>query len=65
MEIEAWHAGRANLMLAVTVRRPEMTYADNAWSARVVFTVEAGEQLAALARGIASLFATGWRPGRA
>jgi hypothetical protein len=55
MAIEAWHDGRANVMLAVTVRRPERTYADDAWSARVVFTVEAGEQLSVLARDIASL----------
>lgn len=58
MAIEAWHDGRANVMLAVTVRRPERTYADDAWSARVVFTVEAGEQFAVLARDITSLLST-------
>jgi hypothetical protein len=57
MAIEAWHDGRANVMLAVTVRRSEVAYADDAWSARVVFTVEAGEQLSALTRGITSLLA--------
>jgi hypothetical protein len=55
MAIEAWHDGRSNVMLAVTVRRPERTYVDDAWSARVVFTVEAGEQLAVLAKDITSL----------
>lgn len=58
MEIEAWHDGRAHVMLAVTVRRPERTYADDAWSARVVFTVEAGEEFATLAREIISLLET-------
>lgn len=57
MAIEAWHDGRSNVMIAVTVRQPQMTYADDAWSARVVFTVEAGEQLIAVSENIASLFA--------
>ena len=55
MEVEAWHDGRANVMLAVTMRRPEHTYADDAWSARVVFTIEAGEELTTLPRDIISL----------
>lgn len=58
MAIDAWHDGRANVKVAVTVRRSTMTYADDAWSARVVFTVEAGEQLASVARNITDLFAT-------
>ena len=58
MEIEASHDGRAHVMLAVTVRRPERAYADDAWSARVVFTVEAGEELATLAKEIISLLDT-------
>ena len=58
MEIEAWHDGRAHVMLAVTLMRPERTYADDAWSARVVFTVEAGEELATLAKEIISLLET-------
>ncbi len=58
MAIDAWHDGRANVKVAVTVRRSTMTYADDAWSARVVFTVEAGEQLASVARNITGLFAT-------
>ena len=55
VEVEAWHDGRAHVMLAVTVRRPERAYADDAWSARVVFTVEAGEEFATLAKEIISL----------
>ena len=55
MAIEAWHDGRANVIVAVTLRRSEKAYADDAWSARVVFTVEAGEQLSTLT--ISSLFA--------
>jgi hypothetical protein len=58
MEVEAWHDGRAHVMLAVTVRRPERAYADDAWSARVVFTVEAGEEFATLAKEIISLLQT-------
>jgi hypothetical protein len=58
MEVEAWHDGRAHVMLAVTVRRPEHTYADDAWSARVVFTIEAGEEFATLAKEIISLLQT-------
>jgi hypothetical protein len=57
MAIDAWHDGRANVMIAVTVRRSEAAYADDAWSARVVFTVEAGEQLSAVAVDIGSLLA--------
>jgi hypothetical protein len=58
MEVEAWHDGRAHVMLAVTVRRPERAYADDAWSARLVFTVEAGEEFATLAKEIISLLQT-------
>lgn len=55
MEIEAWHDGRAHVRLAILVRRPKRACADDAWSARLVFTIEAGEELATLARGIISL----------
>ncbi len=41
MTIEARHDGRA--------------HAKDAWSARVVFTLDAGEQLTAVARDLASL----------
>jgi len=44
-------------MVAVTVRRPERAYADDAWSARIVFTLESGEQLTALASDIRNLLA--------
>jgi hypothetical protein len=46
MEIEASHEG-ARVLIAVTVRRPDMTFAEDAWSARIVFALEPGEQLAA------------------
>jgi len=58
MELEAWHDGRVHAMPAVTVRRPERAHADDAWSARVVFTVEAGEEVATLAKEIISLLET-------
>lgn len=54
MEIDARHDGRATVTLAVTVRRPARAWADDAWSARVVFAVEAGEELATLTGDIAS-----------
>lgn len=40
MEIEASHDGRAHVMIAVTINRPQLTFAKDAWSARVVFTME-------------------------
>lgn len=61
MAVEAWHDGRAHVMIAVTVKRPWLTYAQDAWSARVVFTLEAGEQLTAVARDLAFLLR---EPGR-
>jgi Family of unknown function (DUF6228) len=45
MAIEAWHDGRANVMITVTIKPPWMTFAKDAWSVRAVFTLEAGEQL--------------------
>lgn len=57
MEIEATHDGRAHVLLAVTVKRPEMTFVADAWSARVVLTLEAGEQLARVARDLTSALA--------
>jgi hypothetical protein len=56
MEIEATHDG-AQVRIAVTVKRPDMTFAKDAWSARIVFTLEPGEQLAGVARDMASALA--------
>ena len=55
MEVEASHDGRGQVLVAVTVRRPEMTFAEDAWSARIVFALEAGEQLAGVAAELASV----------
>jgi Family of unknown function (DUF6228) len=55
MAIQAWHDGRAHVMIAVTIKRPRLAYEKDAWSARAVFTLEAGEQLTAVAQGLASL----------
>jgi hypothetical protein len=57
MEIEASHDGRAHVLVAVTVRQADIAFARNAWSARIVFTLEAGEQLAGVARDLASVLA--------
>lgn len=55
MAIEARHDGGANVMIAVTIKRPWRPYAEDAWSARAVFTLEAVEQLSAVARDLANL----------
>lgn len=44
MTLDATHHGR-HVSLAVTLRRPHRTYEPDAWSARVVFNLEPGEQL--------------------
>jgi hypothetical protein len=57
MEIEASHDGHGHVLVAVTIKRPDMTFAEDVWSARIVFTLEAGEQLAGVARDLASALA--------
>ena len=59
MEVKASHDG-ARVMVAVTVRRPDLSYADDAWEAKIVFRLEPGEQLTNVARDLASTFA--WQP---
>lgn len=49
MTLEATHHGRF-VALAVTLRRPTLTHERDSWSARVVFTLEPGEELRTLAR---------------
>jgi Family of unknown function (DUF6228) len=51
MEIEASHDG-SRVLISVTVRRPDMTFAEDAWCARIAFTLEPGEQLAGVARDL-------------
>jgi hypothetical protein len=53
MEVEATHNG-ARVVIGLTIRRPYLTYADDAWTARIVFELEPGEQLANVARELAS-----------
>jgi hypothetical protein len=48
MTVEAGHDGRVRL--AVTLRRAFRSFEDDAWSARIVLTLEAGEELSRLAR---------------
>jgi hypothetical protein len=55
MSVDAWHDGRANVNLAVTLRRAELV--KEIWSARAVLAVEAGEQLATVANDLAHLLA--------
>ena len=54
MVIEASHDGR-RVLIAVIVKRPDMTFPEDAWEARIVFWLEPGEQLAGTARGLASV----------
>lgn len=49
MTLDATHLGHV-VVLGVTVRRPDHTHDLDAWSARVVFLVEPGEQLRSLSR---------------
>jgi hypothetical protein len=37
--------------------RPDMTFAEDAWSARIVFTLEPGEQLMGVANDLAAVLA--------
>ena len=45
MTVEARHDGRGHVSLAITLRRADLNHTPDAWSARVVVTVEAGEEL--------------------
>jgi hypothetical protein len=57
MSIAAVHDGRGYVSLAVTLRRHRQPYAADAWSAKSVFTLEAGEEMRALASDIQGLLA--------
>ncbi|GAB2515058.1 DUF6228 family protein [Nocardiopsis aegyptia] len=49
MTVEAHHNGRSQVSLAITLRRADLHHTSDAWSARVVVTVEAGEELRRIA----------------
>jgi hypothetical protein len=49
MRLEAVHDGTGHVRIAVTLRRAERSHDTDAWSARIVLTLEAGEQLRELA----------------
>lgn len=57
MSVAGVHDGRGHVSLEVTLRRPNGAFADDAWSARSVFVLEAGEEMTTLARDIESLLA--------
>jgi hypothetical protein len=57
MSITAMHDGRGYVSLAVTLRRHRQPYAPDAWSAQSMFTLEAGEEMRALASDIQHLLA--------
>jgi hypothetical protein len=56
MEIEASHDG-SHVLVAVTIMRPDMTFAEDAWSARIAFALEPGEQLTGVANDLAAVLA--------
>jgi hypothetical protein len=58
MTLEAAHHG-SHVELAVTLRRPHQTHEPDAWSARVVFTLEPGEQLKNLAHEASAVLTRG------
>lgn len=45
MTMEATHDGSSHVRIAVTLRSAQRAHDPDAWSARVVLTLEAGEQL--------------------
>jgi uncharacterized protein DUF6228 len=51
MTLEASHDGLGHVTIAVTLRRAERPGDPDAWSARIVLTLEAGEELHRLAAG--------------
>lgn len=55
MTVDAEHDGRGYVTLGVTLRRHRQAFAGDAWSARAVFTLEAGEEMTILATGIQNL----------
>jgi hypothetical protein len=57
MSIAAVHDGLGYVSLVVTLRRHRQSYAPDAWSAQSVFTLEAGEEMRALASDIHDLLA--------
>jgi Family of unknown function (DUF6228) len=57
LEVQASHHG-AHVLIAVTVKRPDITFANDAWEARIVLTLEPGEQLDRVARDLASALAS-------
>lgn len=57
MTVAATHDGRGHVTLQVTVRRHRSSHADDAWSATIALTLEAGEQMIALAREVRALLA--------
>ncbi|MGV9214597.1 DUF6228 family protein [Micromonospora sp. RB23] len=55
LQIDAHHDGRGHVAIGVTLRRARQAYADDAWSARTVLMVEAGEEMTRLAADIRHL----------
>jgi hypothetical protein len=49
MTLEATHDGTGHVQIAVTLRQAQRAHAPDAWSARIVLTLEAGEQLREIA----------------
>jgi Family of unknown function (DUF6228) len=49
MTLEAAHDGTGHVQIAVTLRQAQRAHAPDAWSARIVLTLEAGEQLREIA----------------
>jgi Family of unknown function (DUF6228) len=55
LTLDASHDRTGHVQVAVTLRRGRRTYDPDAWSARVILTIEAGEQLRQLAQNADSL----------
>jgi hypothetical protein len=57
LEAQASHNG-ARVQISVTVKRPDMTFANDAWKARIVLTLDPGDQFDRVARDLASALAS-------
>jgi hypothetical protein len=52
---DARHDGRGYVSLGVTLRPPGLDLDDTAWSARTIFVLEAGEEMAQVASDLSAL----------
>ncbi|MEU4623256.1 DUF6228 family protein [Actinoplanes sp. NPDC023801] len=62
LALDARHDGRGHVSLGVTLRKPGPDWDGTAWSARAVFMLEAGEEMAGFAADLTYVISTGGDP---